>query len=168
MTSHSATSNRRFIPLARLVLGCAALVSLGATPLQASSPADHHGDSAEELPGEEAEEVPIDESKRRTFELGEFVIKSFRPVEQEQLVIRLIVHAEVTPEQKARFTALWPSYQQRVRSQIITAVRVVSPQEFDDPQLRALRRRIFLRLRRVLPDLPIEQIYVSDFSYLVE
>jgi hypothetical protein len=144
-----------------LVVAAAALLWLTATRLHAESPAE----LAQEVP---LAAPPQDEKKLPTYKLGEFTVKNFRPVEQEQLVIRLAVYAEVAQDDKTRFEALWPSHQQRVRSQIITATRILSPQEFDDPQLQALRRRIYLRLRRTLPDLPIEQIYVSDFSYLVE
>lgn len=150
-----------YLPLRTLAVLVGVVVSLWAAPLFAS-PA--HSEEQEEAPTA----LPDDDKRLPTYKLGEFVIKNFRPVEQEQFIIRLTVHAEVSRENKAEFEALWPRYQHRLRSQIITATRILAPHEFDDPQLAALRRRIFLRLRRVLPELPIEQIYVSDFSYLVE
>jgi hypothetical protein len=40
----------------------------------------------------------------------------------------------------------------------------VSIEEYDDPELKKFRRRILLRLRRALPELPIEEIRLSDFT----
>ncbi|MEM1304469.1 MAG: hypothetical protein AAGG46_06215, partial [Planctomycetota bacterium] len=56
----------------------------------------------------------------------------------------------------------------RVRDQVITAMRLADPEEFEDPELRLIRRRLFLRLGRALPDLPIEEVYFSEFRYVID
>jgi hypothetical protein len=39
---------------------------------------------------------------------------------------------------------------------------------FDEPDLKTFRRRILLRLRRALPALVIDDVYVSDFQLRVQ
>ena len=51
---------------------------------------------------------------------------------------------------------------------MIIATRRVPLVDFDDPELKAFRRRILLRLRRMMPELAIDDIYVSDFQLDVE
>ncbi len=119
-----------------------------------------HGDTAAE------EEEPS--NRPPTYDLEKIIIKNYRPIEHEQLTIKLMLHIEVAKENQAAFEALWPQYQHRIRSQVITATRLVPPHEFDDPELHLLRRLIYLRLRRVLPELPVSQVYVSEFGYMVE
>lgn len=116
---------------------------------------------------EQAEEAPPS-NRPPTYDLGKFIIKNFRPIEHEQLTIKLVVHVEVAKEDQQQFEALRPKYHHRIRSQVITAIRLLPPQDLDDPELRMLRRLVYLRLRRVLPELPVSQVYVSEFGYLVE
>lgn len=143
-----------------------AMLAWGAamTGAMANEPPATDDPTAAETQGEPSPAPPAFVS----FTLGEFVLKDHHPVEQEQVKVFLTLHAEVPHADAARFEKMWPEYEHRVRSQVITATRLVTPLEFDDPELKALLRRIYLRLRRALPELPIEQVYVSDFSYLVE
>ena len=46
--------------------------------------------------------------------------------------------------------------------------RLVPVEEFDDAEFTKFRRRILLRLRRTLPELTIDGVYVSDFNLVVE
>jgi hypothetical protein len=79
-----------------------------------------------------------------------------------------VVWAEADEADVARFAAQWKSQTHRVRNHVITSARLVHPSEFDDPTLHAFRRRIYLRLRRAVPELPIKEIFITDFSYIVE
>lgn len=105
---------------------------------------------------------------RHAFKLGEFRIKNFRPVEREKVTLDFTVYAEVEDGQQEQFARAWSHLEHRVRSQVITSARLVPASEFDDPALHAFRRRIYLRLRRAVPELPVAEVYVSDFSYIVE
>lgn len=106
--------------------------------------------------------------QRHAYKLGEFAIKDYRPVERQKVKLLLTVWVEVPEEDYRQFEQLWPSREHRVRSQVITAARLVPGEEYDDPTLHALRRRIYFRLRRALPELPVAEVFVSDFSYLRE
>lgn len=159
-----APANRRqwLRPAVSLALALS-LWLMGAEPALASGHGggDGHGQ-------EEAAEDTEPSKSLPTYALEKIIIKNHRPIEGEQLTIKLMLHIEVAKEDKAEFEALWPQYQHRIRSQVITATRLVPPHEFDDPELKLLRRLIYLRLRRVLPELPVSQVYVSEFGYLVE
>ena len=39
---------------------------------------------------------------------------------------------------------------------------------FDEADLKSFRRRIFLRLRRALPELAIDDVYISEFQLTVK
>jgi hypothetical protein len=108
------------------------------------------------------------EPSRYAFKLGEFRLKNFRPVEREKVTLEFTVYVEIDAAQQQRFKHVWQYREHRVRNQIITSARLVPPNEFDDPALQALRRRIYLRLRRAVPELPLGEVFVSDFSYIVE
>jgi hypothetical protein len=112
--------------------------------------------------------TPAEEPQRYAYKLGEFRIKNFRPVEREKVTLQFTVYAETEAGDHQRFERVWKQHEHRVRSQIITSARLVPSNEFDDPALHALRRRIYLRLRRALPELPLDEVFVSDFSYIVE
>lgn len=131
------------------------------SPATAKGPASEKADEAADV---EATEEPL----RHAFKLGEFRIRNYRPVEHEKVTLQFTVYAEIDDGQHERFEQVWKNREHRVRNQIITAARLVPPNEFDDPTLRALRRRIYLRLRRAVPELPSGEIFVSDFSYIVE
>ncbi len=100
------------------------------------------------------------------YKLGDFRIKAFRPIEREKVKMQFTLYAEVAEGTQERFEQLQEKYEHRIRNQIITAARLIPSIDYDDPTLHALRRLIYLRLRRNLPELRIESVFVSDFSYL--
>lgn len=102
------------------------------------------------------------------FELGDFMIKDYRPLRSEKIRILFTLHASTTEQDAKRFMRKLERNRMRVRDQVITAMRLADPTEFEDPDLRLIRRRLHLRLGRAVPDLPIEEIYFSDFRYLIE
>lgn len=138
------------------------LVALGGGAL-AQEPAPQADPASEGDTGEQQQQP-----QRHAFKLGDFHIKNFRPVEREKVRLEFTVWMEIADGQQDRFTAVWNSREHRIRNQIITSARLVPPNEFDDPTLQALRRRIYLRLRRAVPELPLGEVYISDFSYLME
>ncbi len=136
-------------------------IALAVTPpaRAADKPAGKPADGQEEEPAE---------PKRHAYKLGDFRIKNFRPVEREKVTLVFTVWVEVTEENAEQFSRAWESRKHRVRNQVITSARLVPPTAFEDATLKTLRRRIYLRLRRAVPELPIADVYISDFSYIVE
>lgn len=118
--------------------------------------------------GKPASEEAVAEPQRNAFKLGEFRIKNFRPVEREKVTLSFTVWVEVADEDVAQFEQAWESRKHRVRGQVITSARLVPSTAFEDATLHTLRRRIYLRLRRAVPELPIAEVFISDFSYIVE
>ncbi|MGI9455703.1 MAG: hypothetical protein ACR2NU_04030 [Aeoliella sp.] len=151
--------NRYLNPITKVVAratSLAAIVALLLVVLPAQATAEEADSSAAETPS------------HHPYKLGEFSIKDFRPVEHEKVKLKFTVYVEVVDGREERFEQLWDDYEHRVRDQVITAARLVPTVDYDDPTLRALRRRIHLRLRRAVPELPIDGVFVSDFSFLVD
>ena len=145
-----------------LALLLTAAICMAAGGARAELPAPDP-DSVDEVP-----QAAVEEPRPHAFKLGEFHIKNFRPVEREKVRLEFTAWMEIADGQQERFAAVLDARQHRIRNQIITSARLVPPNEFDDPTLEALRRRIYLRLRRAVPELPIGEVFISDFSYLME
>lgn len=156
----------RDFKLARVAL--VSLLALGA-PLYAASGAiasDHgHGHG----PAEEAEEIDLgSEFKTRGLELGEFQIRAYYPVEAQKSTVKFILFASVASERYAEARQLVEAHKHMLRDQIITATRMTPLTYFDEPDLASFRRRVFLRLRRTLPELVIDDVHVSEFHLSVK
>ena len=102
------------------------------------------------------------------FELGKFYIKNFRPAEGAKTKLTFTLHAAVWDDRAQQFEKLLTTRKARIRDQVITSARMSEASVYRDPDLRLFRRRILIRIRRALPQLPIEDIYLSEFRYLVE
>lgn len=111
-----------------------------------------------------AEKEPPEEPGFVGFELGSFVLKDYQPIEDITLRLIFTVHASVDEESSKEFSKLLASRSHRVRDQVITAARLSSIEELQDPDLRMLRRRIQLRLKHSLPELHIAGIHLSEFQ----
>ncbi len=121
---------------------------------------------AEEKPAEEpSEEAPPEPVG---FDFGAYYLKQSRSLEGAKAKLTFTLHAEVAGENADRFEDLLKDRTQRVRDQVITAARITPPTDFQDPELRLFRRRILVRLSRSLPELAVDDVYFSDFRYLVE
>ena len=118
----------------------------------------------------EAEEEDVVESATgfRGVELGEFNIRTVRSVPARRHEVSFVLFATVKNEEYREFDKLYRPRANKVRDQVITATRLVPIEDYDDPELAQLCRRILLRLRRALPELAIDNVYVSDFHLSVE
>jgi hypothetical protein len=114
------------------------------------------------------EEVVESATGFRGVELGDFTIRSFRPAPARRDELNFRLHATVKSENYREFASLYARRENKVRDQVIVATRLVPVEAYDDPELTTLRRRILLRLRRTLPELKLDDIYVSDFNLRVE
>jgi hypothetical protein len=142
-----------------VLLGAAALLG----PLAGRGLASDHGGHAD------AEEDVFAESASgfRGVELGEFSIRTIRSVPARRDEVTFTLHATVKIKEFNNFDKLFGKRSNKVRDQVIAATRLVPIEDYDDPELTKLRRRILLRLRRTLPELVIDDVYVSDFNLSV-
>ena len=139
----------------------------GADVLTASASGGHGGEAA---PAEADENSVSDESAdgTRAVKLGEFSIRVYHTVSSRKDTVRFVLHAIVAKEKFADFEHYYSNRKQKTRDQIVVATRLVPIEEYDDPELKRVRRRILLRLRRSLPELPIEDVQLSDFTLASE
>jgi flagellar basal body-associated protein FliL len=128
---------------------------------------DHGGDAHAEAEAEEEMDIPAD-VKTRGIDLGEFRIHSHYPVDAQKSTVRFVLYASVASERYAEMKRLIEAHEHRLRDQIITATRMTPLAVFDEPGLENFRRRMLLRLRRALPELAIDDVYVSEFQLTVK
>ncbi|MEX2307639.1 MAG: hypothetical protein WD738_08610 [Pirellulales bacterium] len=121
-----------------------------------------HAESAE------AESDVASDAKVRGIDLGEFRIRSYYPVEAQKSTVRFVMYAGVASEHFAEAQGMVESRRHKIRNEIITATRMAPLAIFEEPGLTNLRRRIMVRLRRTLPELPIDDVFVSDFQLTVK
>jgi hypothetical protein len=122
------------------------------------SAADAHGPPAAE------EEVIESDGPIRGISLGDFRIQAYHAVEAKRSTLIFTLHAVVSSENAPEFKQLIENRRHKVRDQVITIARMASLADFDQPRLADFRRRILLRLRRIMPELKIDDLYVSDFQ----
>jgi hypothetical protein len=145
--------------LAALVL---ALASAGSSDLRARASEGEEGAKPAEAESNHVSEASADGS--RAVELGEFTIRVFHAVSTRKDTVKFVLHAVVGKDNYATFDRYYAHRQNKVRDQIVVATRLVPIDDYDDPELKKFRRRILLRLRRTLPELPIQDVLVSDFA----
>lgn len=115
-------------------------------------------------PAAAAEAEVESDAPTRGVSLGEFRIRAFHPVEAKRCTVIFNLHAVVSSKNSADFKALLENRRHKVRDQVIVSTRLVPLADFDQPKLDDFRRRILLRLRRTMPELKIDDVYVSDFQ----
>lgn len=101
-------------------------------------------------------------------ELGKFSVRTHRAVPAQTNRISFTIYATAPAEEGKHFEQLLEHRENKVREQVIVATRLVPVEEFDDAEFTKVRRRILLRLRRALPELIIDGVYISDFNLVVE
>jgi hypothetical protein len=163
---------RTLIHFARCVAASCTLIMLlgaGRTCLgsghgkAAAAPA--HGESAGGHGGHGAEDSGV---KGNGIELGQFKIRSDYPAEAQKSTVRFVLYAAIKPEMHDEMDRLVEHHQTKIRDEIITATRLTPLGVFEEPDLTTFRRRIQIRLRRTLPELKVEGLYISDFGLIVK
>jgi hypothetical protein len=134
----------------------------------ASSHAESSGHGHSSGHGAPAED-PIDygDLKTRGIDLGEFRIRAHYPVDAQKSTVQFKLHASVGTEHYADIQHIADEHKHLIRDQVIVATRLAPLAVYDDPDLKAFRRRILVRLRRALPELAIDELHVSEFQLTV-
>jgi hypothetical protein len=127
--------------------------------------AESHGHAALTL---DAESELAADAKIRGVDLGEYRIRAHYPVESQKSTVRFVLHASIASEKFPEAQAVVENRRHRLRDEVITATRMTPLATFDEPGLTSFRRRILVRLRRTLPELPIDDVFVSDFQLTVK
>lgn len=146
--------NRWTRPVLRAILGLA-LFAMGAASATTARAEEHAsgGDGADA----EAERNDV-------LDLGAFRLRSSKPTDQEVVDLKfsltLVLSSDMT---KHEFNEL-KQWKNRLRDQVIVAVRSASGADLGDPQLRRIQRLIMFRLRRLDVAENILGVYVTDFT----
>jgi hypothetical protein len=128
------------------------------------------GHGAESHGGDHAVEE-IDESvdvKDRGVGLGDYRIRAYYPVEAQKSTVRFVLYAKVAKDRYQEISQLVSNRKHKLRDQVIVATRMTPLGMFDEPDLESFRRRILMRLKRAVPELEIDDVYVSDFQLEVQ
>lgn len=132
------------------------------------APAPSHGGHAEAH--EEPETASDDATKSGSdgLDLGEFSIRAYYPVQSQKSSASFALFATVEKDKLTESRHLLEHRMHKLRDQVIVVTRMLPLEDFNDPELKNFRRRIWLQLRRTMPELSIERIYISDFALKVE
>jgi hypothetical protein len=100
--------------------------------------------------------------------LGEFKIRSDYPAEAQKSTVRFVLYAAVKEDRLAAMESIVSNHREKLRDEVITATRLTPLGMFEEADLKAFRRRIFIRLHRTVPELVIDDLYISDFGLIVK
>jgi hypothetical protein len=123
---------------------------------------DGHAEGAAEVHGASADETS------NGIGLGDFHIRSYYPVKAQKSIVHFVLFATAADENLADARRIAHQRKHKIRDQVIAAARMLPLGEFDEPDLKRFRRRILLRLRRTVPELLLDDVYVSDFQLKVQ
>lgn len=163
-----------------ILLALVPALSMAAPSLALASGGGGHGGGSHDSGGHgggdpHAEKAPEEESVSaesadgtRAVKLGEFSIRVYHTVSSRRDTVAFVLQARVDKEDFEAFERVYPHRTNKVRDQVIVATRLVPIEDYDDPELKKFRRRIYLRLRRAIPELPIAEVYLSDFTLAVQ
>jgi hypothetical protein len=100
--------------------------------------------------------------------LGDYRIRSYYQVDAQKSTVRFSLFTTVKDEHFREMQGLVEEHRQKLRDQVIMATRLTPLAVFQEPDLATFRRRVLVRLRRALPELKIEDLYVSEFDLTIK
>lgn len=144
-------------------LGCAGrvlLLALAVLPARSASASDHaagadHG--AKDGGSEGAQRTDV-------LDLGAFRIRSSRVTDQEVVDVRLAVYLVLSSTASPADFHRLEQWRQRLRDQVVIAVRGAAPEAFAEASLRTLQRRMLFRIKRLPTGVGVIGVYITDFS----
>jgi hypothetical protein len=146
--------------LRRTVIACvAAAMCCAAAPAYASGGAKQPAEHGAEEPAEI--EIPV---RTDVLNLGQFRVRGCRSSDKEIIDIQfglwLVLSTDTT---EADFHEL-ENWRNRLRDQVIIAVRGAAPEDFLEPSLRRLERMMMFRIKRLPIGPQIIGAYLMDFT----
>lgn len=100
--------------------------------------------------------------------LGDYRIRSYYQVDAQKSTVRFSLFASVKDENFQKVKGLVEEHREKLRDQVIMATRLAPLSVFQEPDLANFRRRVLVRLRRALPELAIDDLYVSEFDLVIK
>jgi hypothetical protein len=155
---------RRVISGKSIVIACATLLAAHSNAVARESE-KHAAEATAETPRNADSGSP---NEVRGISLGGFRIRSYYPVDAQKSTLRFTLFAAVKGEHFTETQRLTEEHRQLLRDQILTATRLAPLAIFQEPDLKTFRRRVLVRIRRALPDLDVDDLYVCDFDMLIK
>lgn len=120
--------------------------------------------------GDEAahEEQAVEEASGVTelaeVDLGQFTVTDRDARSKATRFVGLHVFAVVPKQEVEAFTHLHEAHRERVRGRVISLIRQTDTRELADPELKLLRSKLAVALRREMKTDLLEQVVFGDFS----
>jgi hypothetical protein len=138
-----------------LALSVGAIVLLSAP---AVSYAETHGAATDE--GAAAESAV----RTDLLDLGEFRIRGCRTTDQEVVDVRFGVQLILSTQTNAADHHRLEGWKNRLRDQIIIAIRSAAPEDYADPPLHRIQRLMLFRVKRLATGVGVIGLYLTEFS----
>jgi hypothetical protein len=154
------------------LLSTACKIAIVATALAARTANGAHEGAADAYTADSAEHAAASATQAgkavHGISLGDYRIRSYYQVDAQKSTVRFTLYATVKDEHYADMQRLVEEHRQKIRDQVILATRLAPLSVFQEPDLTTFRRRLFVRLRRVIPELTIEDLYLSEFDLVIK
>lgn len=150
----------------RVACGAAMLAAL-LVGTRAGAEGHGGGGGGGESHGAPPEAEPAPEESLGDLAVGRFRIVQQKPGPNGRSRLSFVIHFVPEKDGQEGFPEMLASRRQRARDQVLIAMRMADPRDFQEPDLKALRKRIKYLIRRAIPDLPVGDVYFSEFDYLV-
>jgi len=118
-------------------------------------------------PATSSEQSSTEEVASRIYELGNFEIHQLWPTRNVTINLKFELHL-LMPKgwQEQELEKRLNRWTQRLRDQVITAVRNAESKDFTESDLVRLQRMIRLRINRLLKFTRIEEVYITRFEFV--
>lgn len=159
---------RRFFPLSvelstkQLVLRLAASCALG---LLMGSPLAAQTESSESVAGETPPEESLQIHTVPKIDLGYFEIKNLEPTRNLTSKVAFGMHLTLRDDVSEQDLEAVQKWKNRLREQVLVAVRMAEIVDFLDPKLLRFRRSILYRVNRLLKPVKVEDVLLADFTF---
>ncbi|MGL4512227.1 MAG: hypothetical protein ACRCT8_03995 [Lacipirellulaceae bacterium] len=100
--------------------------------------------------------------------LGDFSFRDVRSLDGVVFRVDFELYAVVEGKERPLMVSELKRAKHRVRDQVSTAVRVAPLVDFQEPDLKRLRRRILLSLQRATPWLGVKELAFAGFAFYAD
>ncbi len=112
------------------------------------------------------EEEQDEGAEKKEVELGDFEVSAYQPLSSTTLRINVHLFGLVSGDDVDTVMDLLDERQARVREQVTVILRAAELTDLTDPVLGLIKRKILEKTNRILGKPYLEQIVLSDFSFL--
>ncbi len=117
-------------------------------------------------PEMDLEEEADEELKKKEVELGDFEVSSYQPLSNTTIRISVQLFGLVEAEDVDSVQTILDEREARVREQVNIILRGAEITDLTDPGLGLIKRKILEKTNRVLGKPLLQQIVLSDFSFM--